>query len=67
MLIVKKFHPSSKGDEEKVFYVAQRVPWAPRQGMPPDPLSFSGPYMNSYASSNHWQNQYPSIFGGYPP
>lgn len=53
-----------EGDEEQVFYVAQRRPWAPRQGMPPDPLSFSGPYMNSYASNNQWQHRYPSNFWG---
>ena len=39
------------GDDEKVFFVAQRRPWAQHQGMPQDPLYSS----NSYG--NQWQNR----------
>jgi hypothetical protein len=41
-----------EGDNDQVFYIAQRRPWDPRQGMPPNPLSFNGPYINSYAFGN---------------
>lgn len=44
-----------QGDDEQVFYVAQRRPNFPRQGMPPDPLLFSGYSGNSYTKNNQWQ------------
>lgn len=41
------------GDDEKVFFVTQRRPWAQCQGMPQDPLKNS----NSYG--NQWKNHNP--------
>lgn len=39
-----------QGDDNQAFYIAQRRPWDPRQGISLDPLSFSGTYLNSYTS-----------------
>lgn len=66
--IPPEFNPID-GDDEQIFYIAQRRSWAPRQGMPPDPLSLSGPHLNSYAPNSQWQPSYPQSYGKYlsPP
>lgn len=54
-----------QGEDEKVFYVAQRRTNFQRQGMPPDPLSFSGYSRNSYVPNNQWQPPYAQNLGNY--
>lgn len=44
-----------EGDDDQVFFVAQRRLWTQRQGMPQDPLNFGNPYSNY---SNRWQTPY---------
>ena len=44
-----------EGDDDQVFFVAQRRPWAQRQGMPQDPLTFANPY-SGY--NNQWKHAY---------
>lgn len=57
---------SIEGDEDQIFYIAQRRPWVPRQGMPQDPLSFNGTYTNSYNPNSQWQPSYPQNYGNFP-
>jgi hypothetical protein len=35
-----------EGDDDQVFFIAQRRPWAQREGMPQDPLNFGNIYSN---------------------
>lgn len=51
----KKVPPEFKTiqiEEDQVYYFTQRKPWVPRQGMPPNPLAYVGPYFNLYSSIN---------------
>lgn len=45
--------------DEHLFFVSQRCPWAQRQGMPRDPLTFSNQFYN-----NQWK---PSLNYKNPP
>lgn len=49
-----------ESDDDQVFFVAQRRPWAQRQGMPQDPLTFGNPYSN-------YNNQWQPTYGPSPP
>ena len=40
----------SLGDDDRIFYISQIWPCAPRQGMPQDSLNFSSPFPNYFGS-----------------
>jgi hypothetical protein len=47
------FHPM-KGNDGKIYYIAQRRPWQQSQGIPPNPLSFNPSFPSTNQKIYAW-------------